>query len=71
MINNYSKTVSITAISTIDGKPVVSMRGTVGEDSTWNIAKTIRNPELYLENQEECDSDYAEFEEKVLAAAKA
>lgn len=71
MISNYSKTVNITATSTIDGKPVVSMRGTVGEDSTWNIAKTIRNPELYLQNQETCEADYAEFEAKVLAAAKA
>ncbi|MBQ8632540.1 MAG: hypothetical protein IJ420_02925 [Lachnospiraceae bacterium] len=70
MISSYSKTTSITATSSIDGTPVVSMRATVGEDNTWNIAKTVRNPEVYLANQDACDADYAEFEAKVLEAAK-
>lgn len=71
MMKNFSKVTNITANSTIDNVIAVSMRATVSEDGTWNIVKTIRNSEVYLANQEQCESDYEEFESEVLKVAKA
>lgn len=71
MVNNFSKVTNITANSVIDGLIAVSMRATVAEDGTWNIVKTVRNSEVYLGNQKQCDSDYAEFEAEVLKIAQA
>ena len=71
MMKDYSKITTITANSTIDSTVAVAMRATLNEDGTWNVAKNVRNTEVYLANKEECDTDYAEFEAKVLEAAQA
>ena len=71
MIKSFSKTTNITANSTIDNVIAVSMRATVSEDGTWNIVKTVRNSEVYLANQEQCEADYEEFEAEVLKVAQA
>lgn len=70
MIKNFCKITNITANSVIDGVVTVSMRATVSENGTWNIAKTIRNPEAYLTNQEQCKKDYEEFEAELLKIAQ-
>lgn len=71
MMKNFSKVTNIAANSTIENVIAVSMRATVSEDGTWNIVKTIRNSEVYLANQEQCEADYEEFESEVLKVAKA
>ena len=70
MLNNFSKTTNITANSAIDNVIAVSMRATIGANGTWNIVKNVRNSELYLANQQTCESDYEEFEAEVLKIAQ-
>lgn len=71
MMKNFSKVTNITANSAIDNVIAISMRATVSENGTWNISKNIRNSEVYLANQEQCEADYKEFETEVLKVAKA
>lgn len=66
MIKDFEKTTTMTARSAIGDEVAVSMRATLNEDGTWNVSKHIRNTELYLANQEQCEADYVEFEAEVL-----
>lgn len=71
MMRDFSKVTTMTANSVIREVVAVGMRATLNEDGTWNLAKNVRNSEVYLENKETCDADYAEFEEEVLKVAQA
>ena len=71
MIKSIEKTTNMVAMSTIGDVSVVQLRATIAEDGTANITKNIKNVETYTANKEECDTDYAEFEAKVLEAAQA
>lgn len=70
MMTDFAKVTTMTANSTVGDTVAVAMRATLNEDGTWMLNKTIRNTEVYLANKTECDADYAEFEEKVLAEAE-
>lgn len=70
MIKSIEKTVNMVAMSTIGDVSVVQLRATISEDGTANITKNIKNMDVYTENKEECDSDYAEFEAEVLKSAQ-
>lgn len=71
MIKSIEKATNMVAMSTIGEVSVVQLRATITEDGTANITKNIKNVEVYTQNKEECDADYAEFEAKVLEAAQA
>lgn len=71
MMKDLSKVTTMTANSVIENVVTVGMRATLNEDGTWNIAKTIRNSEVYVANKEACDADYVEFEAEVLRMAQA
>ena len=66
MLNKFMKTVSINAVSTVDDTVVLNMRANIAEDGSISFGKNVRNAELYVANMETCDSDYAQFEKKVL-----
>lgn len=70
MLNNLSKTTNIMANSVINDELAATMRATVNSNNTWNIVKNVRDTELFLSNQEQCDADYAEFEKVVLEFAQ-
>lgn len=65
MLKNLNKVTNVVASSMVNDEVVATMRATIDGDA-WNISKNIRNSELYLANQSQCDADYAEFEAKVL-----
>lgn len=71
MMKDFVRVTTMTANSVVDDVVAVGMRATLNEDGTWNIAKTIRNSEVYLANKEVCDADYTEFEAEVLKIAQA
>lgn len=70
MLNNFFKTTNVMANSVVNDGLAVTMRATVSNNGKWSINKNIRNSELYLTNQKECDADYVEFEAMVLELAK-
>ena len=70
MLKNLNSVTNVAASSMIDDVVVTTMRATIDGD-VWNISKNIRDSELYLANQDQCDADYAEFEAEVLRIAKA
>lgn len=70
MLKNFNSVTNVAASSMIDDVVVTTMRATIDGD-VWNISKNIRDSELYLANQDQCDADYAEFEAEVLRIAKA
>lgn len=61
-----SKTISATGTSkvTIDGKDtvVMTMNAAINEDGSMSMNKFIQNKEKYLDNKDEVDADYKEFE---------
>lgn len=71
MMKDLAKVTTMTANSVIENVVAVGMRATLNEDGTWNLAKNVRNSEVYLANKETCDADYAEFEAEVLRVAQA
>lgn len=67
MLKNVNTVTNIAASSIVNDVLVMTMRATIdGSTETWNISKSIRNSELYIANQAECDADYAEFEARVI-----
>ena len=70
MMKDFVRVTTMTANSVAGDVVAVGMRATLNEDGTWNIAKNVRNAELYLSNKETCDADYAEFEAEVLKVAQ-
>lgn len=70
MIKNLNTVTNVAASCVINDELVMTMRATIDSASTWNVSKNIRNSELYLANQEECDKDYLDFEEVVISMAK-
>lgn len=71
MMKDFARVTTMTANSVVGDVVAVGMRATLNEEGTWNIAKNIRNSEVYLANKEICDADYAEFEAEVLKIAQA
>ena len=70
MLNNFTKTINLSATSDIevDGKNnvVMYMNATINVNGDVNINQSIRNKELYITNQEEVDTDFAEFKKSVM-----
>ena len=65
MMNNYMRNINISANSVIDGVNVVAMRANIAENGIISLGKTIMDTDLYMANLEQCNADYAEFENKV------
>ena len=65
MLKNVTQTINVNANSVINDVPVLMMRATIMSDGTISYGKTVRDKDLYLENLEQCDADYAEFEAEV------
>ena len=70
MLKNLNAVTNVAASSFVGDELVMTMRATIDSDGTWNASQNIRNSELYLANQEDCDTDYEEFKAKVLEAAQ-
>ena len=70
MLNNFTKTINLSATSDIgvDGKNsvVMYMNATINVNGDVNINQSIRNKELYITNQEEVDTDFVEFKKSVM-----
>lgn len=56
---------NISAICKIDGVDVAYFTASYSSQNSYTITKNVTDYAKYAENQTECDSDYAEFEEKV------
>lgn len=67
---NIRKTMTVNGESKIGEKTVVTFSASVPASGNVTCSKTINNRELYLENQEECDSDYKTFEQEVINTLK-
>ena len=71
MLNNLSKSITVSATSTIevDNKQntVMYMNATITSGGDVNINQSIRDKELYIANQEEVDADFAEFKVTVMS----
>ena len=70
MLNNLSKSITVSATSTIevDSKQntVMYMNATINSTGDVNINQSIRDKVLYIINQEEVDSDFTEFKATVM-----
>ena len=71
MLNNLSKSITVSATSTIevDNKQntVMYMNATINSTGDVNINQSIRDKELYIANQKEVDTDFAEFKNTVMS----
>ena len=71
MLNNFSKSITLSATSDIevDGKnnTVMYMNATINVNGDVNINQSIRNKELYIANQDVVDADYTEFKTSVMS----
>ena len=59
-------TTTINATSRIDDKVVAYFNASISEDGNFSISKSITDKDTYKVNQEQCDTDYAEFEAKAM-----
>ena len=70
MLNNLSKSITVSATSTIEAddkqNTVMYMNATINSTGDVNINQSIRDKELYIANQEEVDSDFVEFKATVM-----
>ena len=70
MLNNFSKSINLSATSDIESEGknniVMYMNATVNSNGDVNINQSIRNKELYIANQELIDADYVEFNKSVM-----
>ena len=70
MLNNFSKSITLSATSDIDvevkNNKIMYMNATITARGDVNINQSIRNKELYIANQEAVDADYAEFKKSVM-----
>lgn len=67
---NTTKSTSMSGNSSIEGKTVVTFSANIPSSGEISLSKRIQNKKTYLENQDECDTDYANFEAEVMAALK-
>ena len=67
---NTTKSTSVSGNSSIEGKTVVTFSANITSSGEISLSKRIQNKKTYLENQDECDTDYANFETEVMAAIK-
>lgn len=67
---NITKSISISGTSEIEKKVVVSFSASIPSTGSISLNKSIMDKKKYLENQEECDSDYANFESEVTTTLK-
>ena len=67
---NTTKSTSVNGNSSIEGKTVVTFSANILSSGEISLSKRIQNKKTYLENQDECDTDYANFETEVMAAIK-
>ena len=67
---NTTKRTSVNGNSSIEGKIVVTLSANIPSSGEISLSKRIQNKKTYLENQDECDTDYANFETEVMAAIK-
>lgn len=58
-----TKGVTLTGAITIDDKLVINVTATIPESGSPSSNKIIFDPDLYLANKNECDSDVAAFED--------
>ncbi len=59
--------ISMDATSRINEVDVVHFTASVyGANKTYTVTKDIWDKDSYVTNKEQCDADYASFEEKVL-----
>lgn len=70
MLNNLSKSITVSATSTIEAddkqNTVMYMNATINSTGDVNINQSIRDKDLYIANQEEVDSDFVEFKTTVM-----
>lgn len=67
---NTTKNISLNGTSKIGEKTVVTFSTSIPSAGEIAINKRIADRKTYIENQEECDTDYANFEAEVTAALK-
>lgn len=67
---NIRKSMTVNGDCKIGEKTVVTFSASVPTAGNVTCNKVINDRELYLENQEECDSDYKTFEQEVINAFK-
>lgn len=67
---NTTKSTSVSGNSSIEGKTVATFSANIPSSGEIFLSKRIQNKKTYLENQDECDADYANFETEVIAAIK-
>lgn len=67
---NTTKNTSMNGNSSIEEKVVVTFSASIPSAGEITINKRIADRRAYIENQEECDTDYANFETEVIAAIK-
>lgn len=65
MVTNFRKTINVSANIEIDDVLVISARATINPNGQMLFNKTVRDTELYIQNMEQCDTDYANFEAQV------
>lgn len=66
MLANLSKTMNISATSTVDNQIAVYFNANIQSNGDMNITQSIRNKELYITNKETVEADFKEFEEYTL-----
>lgn len=67
---NTTKNTSMNGNSSIEGKAVVTFSASIPSAGEITINKRIADRKAYIENQDECDKDFANFETEVMAAIK-
>lgn len=67
---NTTKNISISGTSSVDKKTIMTFTANIPSSGDASFSKRIMDKKTYLENQEECDADYANFEAEVTAALK-
>ena len=65
-----TKSTSMNGTSKIEDKIVMTFSVSIPSAGNISFSKQIMDKKLYLENQEECDSDYANFEAEVTTTLK-
>ena len=65
-----TKGVTLTGAITIDDKLVINVTATIPESGSPSSNKIIFDPDLYLANQNECDSDVTTFKDALTKELK-
>lgn len=67
---NTTKNISMNGTSKINDETIMTFGANIPSAGEISFNKKIVNKKKYLENQEECDSDYANFEAEVTTTLK-